>query len=281
MWASAMSSRVIVSTQVDWSGRSFIKGIIERSAIEGQKTYHGDLERGMRSYIQEHKSEFVPEGMDTTAIEAAAAAPPPELETIKAEMSETNGNAAHPAKSRERERNRRAFQWAYDTVEGVWDVAKRSTSGVVELIGDAWDESSSTTILYFVIVILVISNLYTLVWQGQKEDVGRRKELMKAEERERWVQSVVVTLWDELVTGKRDPSELRDQWSSRTASRALAPTPSSTSALVVEPTASMVLSWKEEVVQLQRTLEAVEERVRTIKEGIAQLEKANSLESLD
>ena len=43
--------------------------------------------------------------------------------------------------------------------------------------------------------------------------------MVEAEERERWVQSVVVTLWDELVTGKRDPSELRDQWSSRSASR--------------------------------------------------------------
>ena len=44
-WASAVSVRVLVTTQVEWTGRSFIKGIIEKSCIDGQKTYHaGGLE---------------------------------------------------------------------------------------------------------------------------------------------------------------------------------------------------------------------------------------------
>ncbi|KAH6916641.1 hypothetical protein BKA70DRAFT_1250141 [Coprinopsis sp. MPI-PUGE-AT-0042] len=280
MWASAISSRVMVTTQVDWSGRSFIKGIIERSAIDGQKVYHSDLEKAMRNYIHEHKSEFVPEGMDTAVLEAAAAVAP-EPESTTQGNGKAEANDAHADKQRERERNRRAFQWAYDTVEGVWDVAKRSTSGVVELLGDAWDESSSTTILYFVIVILVISNLYTLVRMGKKEDVGRRKEMMKAEERERWVQSVVVTLWDELVSGKKDPAELREQWASRGPSRLQPQDPSSSSIVVpAGPTPSTIQSWKEEVAHLQQTLAAVEERVRTIRESIKQLEKAN-LDSLD
>ncbi|KAJ3541640.1 hypothetical protein NMY22_g3805 [Coprinellus aureogranulatus] len=67
MWAGPASSKVIVTSQVEWTGRSFIKGIIERSAIDGQKVYHGELERAVRAYIQEHHSEFVPEG----ALEAA------------------------------------------------------------------------------------------------------------------------------------------------------------------------------------------------------------------
>lgn len=55
-----MSTKVLVTTQVEWTGRSFIKGIIEKSAIDGQKEYHGDLDKSMRAYIHEHQSEFIP-----------------------------------------------------------------------------------------------------------------------------------------------------------------------------------------------------------------------------
>ncbi|KIJ05675.1 hypothetical protein PAXINDRAFT_122092, partial [Paxillus involutus ATCC 200175] len=68
MWASPTSTRVIVTTQVEWTGRSFIKGLIEKSAIEGQKVYYSDLDKAMRMYIQEHQSEFIPEGIHSTAV---------------------------------------------------------------------------------------------------------------------------------------------------------------------------------------------------------------------
>ena len=42
--------------------------IIERSAIDGQKVYHSDLEKAMRLYIQEHQSEFLPEGIEPIVI---------------------------------------------------------------------------------------------------------------------------------------------------------------------------------------------------------------------
>ncbi|KAH8836166.1 hypothetical protein DL96DRAFT_110451 [Flagelloscypha sp. PMI_526] len=155
MWASAASTKVIVTTQVEWTGRSFIKGIIERSCIEGQKTYHNELDKAMRAYIQQHQSEFIPEGIDPALAEptatAADAAPLTPLSPTSPE-----------GKQREKERNERAKQWAYDTFAGAARVAKDSTSGALDLIADAWDQSSSTTILWFVIVILVFSNLATL-----------------------------------------------------------------------------------------------------------------------
>ena len=49
-------------------------GIIEKSALDGQKTYHADLEKAMRQYIHEHQSEFVPEGIDVAAVEEAESA---------------------------------------------------------------------------------------------------------------------------------------------------------------------------------------------------------------
>ncbi|EAU92392.2 hypothetical protein CC1G_00611 [Coprinopsis cinerea okayama7 len=289
MWASPISSRVIVTTQVEWTGRSFIKGIIERSAIDGQKAFHSDLEKGMRAYIQEHKSEFVPEGMDASVLDAAPAEEKPSetapgvegAKTKEADLSEEARN-----KQREHERNRRAFQWALDTFDGAFEVAQRSTKGAVELVRDAWDQSSSTTILYFVIVILVISNLYTLVRMGKKEEIGRRKEMMKAEERERWVQSVVMTLWEELASGKKDPFALRDRYPNAPVRLQPAESPRAEDTpvvVVVEPTSSETsnpLSWKEELAHLQETLATVEERVRTIKASIAELENLN-LNQLD
>ncbi|KAI0348329.1 GRAM-domain-containing protein [Trametopsis cervina] len=198
-WASSVSSRIQVTSQVEWTGRSFIKGIIERSCIDGQKTYHGDLEKAMRDYIHEHKSEFIPEGVDPAVVE--------ETENAQTPVDGLNGDGGRVSSEearvlREKERNARGLQWAYDTFEGAMKVAKQSTEGALELIKDAWDQSSTSTIQYFVIVVLVISNVWTLMMMGGREETGRRKELKRTEEREKWVQSIVTSLWDELTTNK-------------------------------------------------------------------------------
>ncbi|GAA5925373.1 hypothetical protein JCM3775_001395 [Rhodotorula graminis] len=63
-WAKGNLCRVVVTTGVEWTKSSFIKGIIEKSAIDGQKQYHTDLEKAMRAYIATHRNEFVEEGHD-------------------------------------------------------------------------------------------------------------------------------------------------------------------------------------------------------------------------
>ena len=46
----------------------------------------------------------------------------------------------------------------------------------VELVRDAWDQSSSTTILWFVIVILVLSNVWwTLMRMGASRDEASQR----------------------------------------------------------------------------------------------------------
>ncbi|KAJ8453815.1 hypothetical protein ONZ45_g19558 [Pleurotus djamor] len=258
MWASAVSTKVVVTTQVEWTGRSFIKGIIERSAIDGQKVYHADLDRAMRSYIQEHQSEFVPEGVDACAI-----APEPE-----AVVSPTTPGPALPLsteeqrKKREHERNQRAFQWAYDTFEEAFGVAKRSTSGALELIGDAWEQSSSTTVLYFIIVGLVLSNIWTLTRMGRKEEEGRLKEYKRTQEREKWVQGVVTALWEELAAGKGPAGVVGTGGSSPIPSHPLVPLPERSNAEGGAP------SYGEEIKALDKALDVIEDRVRILRDSL-------------
>lgn len=242
MWASAASTKVIVTTQVDWTGRSFIKGIIEKSAIDGQKVYHADLDRAMRVYIQQHQSEFVPEGIEAIAV-APIEAQTPSVDPTSA----TSAASVLSEKTREKERNLRGLQWAYDTFEGAYNVAKQSTSGALELISDAWDQSTSTTILIFIIVILVFSNLWTLTMVGRREDVGRRKEMRKTQEKEKWVEGIVTALWDELAAGKPDSP-------------------------FHPPTSPVSGNWQEEFANINKTLDAVEDRIRLIRETLNALD---------
>ena len=300
MWAGPLSTKVIVTTQVDWTGRSYIRGaliqwymegyvlifislagIIERSAIAGQKVYHTDLEKAMRAYIQEHHTEFVPEGAEGIA-EEPIQDEKPTTSASNGEASSATGQAepeisqAERDKLREKERNQRAFQWAFDTFEDVLGVVKRSGKGLLDLVNDAWDQSSSTTILYFVIVILVLTNIYTLIRMNKKVDVGRRKEVMQAEERERWVQSVVMTLWEELAAGKKEAAQLRQQYLERpTSNAAVAEVPASSG---TPSTPGVVRSWREEVDHLHTTLGLVEERIKAIKQSLVEFEKIDTLD---
>ncbi|KAK7051518.1 hypothetical protein VNI00_004492 [Paramarasmius palmivorus] len=270
MWESAVETRVVVSSVVEWTGRSFIKGIIERSCVEGQRTYHLDLERAMRTYIKDHQSEFIPEGIDIDVSALPSTTSPPAPSSL--DIPATPGTAPlTPAKERERERNQRAFQWAWDTFAGAANVGKNSAKGAIELIRDAWDQSETTTVLYFVIVGLVLSNVYTWISASRSPagDVGEagssagkrelrelrelRRELREREgEREKWVQGIVGAVWEEMhaantgAVGKVDAEKDLD-----------------------------LGDVKEAVGALRKQLEDVEAKVKVLKESL------ESLDSLD
>lgn len=231
----------------------------------------------MRNYIQEHQTEFIPAGLDPAAVVAVSAQA---QGTSDSATSSTTAGAAASAlgagaaaggaqsaeaarkereKEREQERNRRGLQWAYDTFEGAHSVGRRSAHGAIELIRDAWDQSSTSTILYFVITFLVLSNLWTLVLVGQREEAGRRKEMKRTEERERWVQGIVTALWEELAAGRQPGAQPPPP--------PLSPPSSSSSQQQPLPE-----SWREEVTELSGALDAVEERVRLIRQSLAELD---------
>ncbi|KAF9443274.1 hypothetical protein P691DRAFT_809200 [Macrolepiota fuliginosa MF-IS2] len=252
MWASSISTRLLVTTQVEWTGRSFIRSIIEKSAIDGQRTYHTELETAMRKYIQEHQSEFVPEGVAAIPVVISG----PHLGVSTPTLAERL-TSEEEHKRREQERNQRGLQWAWDTFEGASQVAIRSTKDALELIRDAWEQSSSTTIMWFVIVGLVMSNLWSLILMGSREEAGRRKEMRKMEDREKWVQGVVTALWDELGRHPKDGVI----WSPGAA-------PASP------------VAWKKEVGEMQSVLDQLEERVRLMKESLKEV-RVEKLDGLD
>ncbi|KAJ7589595.1 hypothetical protein C8J56DRAFT_36002 [Mycena floridula] len=254
MWASPVTTRVWVTSQIEWTGRSFIKGIIETSAMGGQRTYHVQLEAAMREYIKQHQSEFIPEGMDIGEI---ALVPPPAPESTKGAPAQ----AGVDGKTRERERNQRAFQWAYDTFDGAYQVGCRSAKGAIELLKDAFDQSSTTTMLYIVIVLLLLSNLYTFTRMGPaKEDYGKRLETRQMEDREKWIHGVVTALWDELAAGKGVSVGLGVQ--------PIEAIP--TAVPEVQP-----VSWHEDLAALHKTLDEAEKRIHVLRESL------NSVKSLD
>ena len=230
-----------------------MSGIIEKSCLDGQKTYHVDLEKAMRDYIHEHRGEFVPEGVDVAAVEEAAAI----VTEVLVPSTPTRASSEEEArKEREHERNQRSLQWAYDTFEGAFKVAKQSTEGAVELITDAWDQSSSTTILYFVIAFLIISNVWTLTLMGNREEVGRRKEMRKMEEREKWVQGIVTGLWEEMLT-----------------TRGAAGAGGAGGAVPPLAPRSFGVDVREEVGAIVAQLDLIEQRISDIRQGLQPLEE--------
>lgn len=94
--------------------------------------------------------------------------------------------------------NRRGLQWAYDTFEGAFDVAKKSVETAFELIGDALDSYSSVPWSHVIIFLLLVTNVWTLWKNNGKSEAKRKKEMLRNEERERWVKEAVTTLWHEL-----------------------------------------------------------------------------------
>lgn len=203
----------------------------------------------MRNYIAAHKTEFLPTGIDGAVVEEPLVDPvvpeKPELNAVSGQrLSEEEAN-----KKREHERNQRATQWAFDTFMGAWKVAKQSTTDALDLVGDAWDQSSSTTILWFVIVVLVISNLWTLLMVGRREEVGRMKEMRKTDEQKKWVASIVAALWEERqatrhMVGEMFPSAVATHYE----------------------------NWGDEVVELNKALDTVEERVRRLRRSLQELD---------
>ena len=230
----------------------------------------------MRLYIQEHQTEFIPAGLDPATV--AVTVQSPGAPTTPAAAGFPTGLAQSPEereKEREQERNQRSLQWAYDTFEGALAVGRQSAAGAIELVRDAWDQSSTSTILYFVIALLVLSNLWTLLLVGRREESGRRKEMHRTDEREKWVKGIVTALWEELAAGRQPGVQLQQQQQQPPLPLPL-PQPQQPQPQAqmqpVPPNVQLPENWREEVAQLSGALDVVEERVRLIRQSLADLD---------
>ncbi|GEM08623.1 gram domain protein [Rhodotorula toruloides] len=75
-WAEGGCCRVRVTTEVEWTKvNRFLRGVIERGAVEGQTSYHRDLETMVRDYIAAHPDEYGIDGGAPSAVESTSAAP--------------------------------------------------------------------------------------------------------------------------------------------------------------------------------------------------------------
>jgi hypothetical protein len=107
-------------------------GIIEKSAIDGQRNYYADLERAMRAYIQGHQSEFVLIGVGPSAIELAESATAVQSESGPGSAVSAGEDLSEEAERRKREhiRNRFELQWAWDAFDGAYQVSTSRFEGL-------------------------------------------------------------------------------------------------------------------------------------------------------
>jgi len=144
-------------------------GIIDKSAIEGQKQFHDDLDKGMRAHMKSHPTEFFPEG--TSA----------DLEEAEAENQKLSDAEEYAAQTRKNRQNQdySALQGALDSVlsgikgifGGIWTAIK-SISDLLNL----GDEGSKVVILGLLVLVLVASNVYTYVaWKPSSESTMMRR----------------------------------------------------------------------------------------------------------
>ena len=244
----------------------------------------------MRSYIHEHQTEFIPAGLDPAAVADAVQEPSSPSRTQALLAGGEGDEDVHRA--REQERDQRGLQWAYDTLEGTLSVARQSFAGAIELLRDAWDSyfsqlaSSSTTptsssaaartpaappststVLYAAIAVLVISNLWTLTLVGKAPEQRKDPQARQSEEREKWVHGIVTALWHELEAG-------RQPGAAAPSPTAASDSPQKPQQQPVVPPAAVQLPeyWHEEVAQLRLALDTVEERVRAVRQSLAELD---------
>ncbi|KAL1407061.1 hypothetical protein Q8F55_006474 [Vanrija albida] len=155
-WAGPASTRVLVTTEVEWTGKSWLKGIIERGAIEGQKQFHDDLANQIRAHMKEHPTEFAVAGAEHID-EAELEAP-----TSPAGTTEAQEFAAQARRARQ-DNDYWVLQGSLDSVlSGFKSIASgisTATDAVGDLIGD-WPIGKGT-IMAVIILGLMLSNIYT------------------------------------------------------------------------------------------------------------------------
>lgn len=166
-------SHVYVTCQVEWSGRSMLKSIIDKASLDGQKQYYKDLDDAVRKYLTDHTSEFKEEGDDAAAVEeiARAATPGPnsrkgtaaaDESNTKSEGASTSGGASGVAGGNSSADNNggivdRATAVVMDGLGMVGDFV----GSALEMVGGESGVSLQTLALGAVIFVLLLSNIYT------------------------------------------------------------------------------------------------------------------------
>ena len=238
---------------------------------DGQLGYYKALEAAMRKYIAENRKEFLPEGVDAAAADQEAEVEEAALSPAVAEHTKliTGLGLPTPAQSA----SSRGLQWALDTFEGASKVAKDSFTGALDIIGDAisgLDTTSvtitRTSILTVTVIVLLISNVYTILTMGEREAKGRRKALEKrGEEREKWVGEAVRAF----IEAQRSMNEAAMSTTSLSSLGVATPMLGASASMPV-PTA--LEDVKAEIKSLVEAADALERRIAVLKNQLEELD---------
>ncbi|OCF40765.1 hypothetical protein I317_05460 [Kwoniella heveanensis CBS 569] len=253
MWAGSNSTKVVVTTTVEWTGKSWVKGIIEKSAIDGQKTYHDDLESGMRQYIKENAGEFAGEGgEDEDEVAAAAEGGEAGGDGKKGGADSTQSEAqayADSSRKKRQDEDMSLLQAGLDSLSSGAKAIFSGIGGIFESVSDLLADTPFKTqnLMGLVIVILIISNIWTYTSIDRQASIERRERRMG--------------------TGSgrdRGDDGLREGYADDEFARAVRRVLASRSA---DPR-------KEEGRELMRILDEVEARLSSLREGVAAVQKS-------
>ncbi|PWN23446.1 hypothetical protein BCV69DRAFT_281065 [Microstroma glucosiphilum] len=144
-------SKVLVTCATEWTGRSMLKGVIDKASIDGQKQYYKDLDAAIKKHIKDNKEDFLEEGQDPDEVE----------QTV-------NGEAEKGAKE---ETDKGSASTDGSQPEGVLaqilEQAKTVASTVADVVGGALGEASPSMLaLGGVVLLLIISNIWALSSSG-------------------------------------------------------------------------------------------------------------------
>ncbi|GAA5874735.1 hypothetical protein JCM3774_004795 [Rhodotorula dairenensis] len=144
-WAAGGGCHVRVTTEVEWTKvNRFLRGVIERGAVDGQKTYHADLEQLVRERIAASPDEYKIPGVSShTNTEVKAA------DMATKEPRRKTGKHHHASRRSE-------------------------PAGLLDSLTDF---TSPLFILLVAVVVLLVTNLFTLRALRQQARVARQAQL--------------------------------------------------------------------------------------------------------
>lgn len=146
-------------------------GIIEKSAIDGQKQYHASLEKSMRDYMKQHASEFVMQGADGKPIPDEEPVHSAGVESTNVEKEVLVQPDLAAARRKKVEEDANAFQYALDRIvtggkalgSGIW--------ALVQWFGDMLGglPGGRDLALLLLVFALLLSNWWTYTaWKSHK-----------------------------------------------------------------------------------------------------------------
>ncbi|OWZ36566.1 GRAM domain-containing protein [Cryptococcus neoformans AD2-60a] len=208
MWAGPESTKVIVTTGVEWTGKSWIKGIIEKSAIDGQKQYHDDLKLSMLSYIQSHLSEFLSPGAKP-AVDQPNAPTPPRTNSGSGSGITSGGTSSEAQEYAAKARKERHDADWWNLQAGIDSLVRggktigEGLKACIDSVADMLFDSglNKQGILWILIVLLVLSNFYTYLYADTSRSsrgIARGGEVRFAGER-RGQQQLSRSVYDDQV----------------------------------------------------------------------------------